>query len=236
MLRLEHGLVAVIVDGRDPVNDDRNESMPVERERTRENTNLCLIFCVTVGVVVTFNVQGRRSHALPAPTPTITSAGTGSHQTPSSAGETATDIPSVYTAPILVTSFDEFRRGRPLYQRHWRVRASLNNARGAKTVSSEKESTLTKYQPTPEFFNDVISLQGICAQEKVSSSHITGDRGTDTTACLAPSNRCPVHIHNIDVDFEEDFVRAATPCFGSACNPVLQKLYRRLAVGFTRQD
>jgi len=117
--------------------------------------------------------------------------------------------PPAYPCPHL-TNFDVLK---PLYQRHWRVCASYNNARDVETVALEKKFTLTKYRHTLEFFNDVMSLQGICAQEKVNPSHITGDGGTDTTACLAPSNRRPVHIHDVDVH-AKDF--KCCPCSVSA--------------------
>ena len=70
-------------------------------------------------------------------------------------------------------------------------------------MALEKKFTLTKYRHTLEFFNDVMGLQGICAQEKVNITHVTGDGGTDTTARLAPPNRCPVHIHDVDVHAED---------------------------------
>jgi len=86
--------------------------------------------------------------------------------------------PPPYPCPHL-TDFDALG---PLHQRHWRVRASRNNARDVKAVALEKKFTLTKYRHTLEFFNNVMGLQGTCAQEKVSSSHITGESGTDKTA------------------------------------------------------
>ena len=79
--------------------------------------------------------------------------------------------PPPYPCPHL-TDFDGLE---PLYKRNWRVCASHNNARDVKTVALEKKFTLTKYRHTLEFFNDVMGLQGICAQEKVSPSRITGD-------------------------------------------------------------
>ena len=77
--------------------------------------------------------------------------------------------PPAYPCPHL-TDFDALK---PLYQRHWKVCASYNNARDVKTVALEKKYTLTKYRHTLEFFNDVMGLQGICTKEKVSHSHIT---------------------------------------------------------------
>ena len=82
----------------------------------------------------------------------------------------------MYPCPHL-TNFDALG---PLYQRHWMVHASHNNARGVEAVALEKKFTLTKYRHTLEFFNDVMGLQGICVQEKVSPPHITRDSGTDT--------------------------------------------------------
>lgn len=76
--------------------------------------------------------------------------------------------PPAYPCPHL-TDFDALK---PLYGRHWRVCASYNNARDVKTVALEKKFTLTKYRHTLEFFNDIMDLQGICAQEKVYPSHI----------------------------------------------------------------
>ena len=108
----------------------------------------------------------------------------------------------------------------PLYQRHWRVCASYNNARDVKAVVLEKKFTLTKYRHTLEFFNNVMGLQGLCAQEKVSPSHITRDSGTDTMACLAPPNWCPVHVHDIDVR-AKDFKRR--PCQVPAGYPTIPR-------------
>lgn len=107
--------------------------------------------------------------------------------------------PPAYPCPHL-TNFDALK---PLYQRHWKVCASNNNARDAKTVALEKKFTLAKYRHTLEFFSNVMGLQGICAQEKVNPTHITGGGGTDTTARLAPPNRCPVYIHDVDVHAED---------------------------------
>ena len=73
--------------------------------------------------------------------------------------------PPAYPCPHL-THFDALK---PLYERHWRVCASYNNARDAKVVALEKKFTLAKYRHTLEFFDDVMGLQGICAQEKVIS-------------------------------------------------------------------
>ena len=77
--------------------------------------------------------------------------------------------PPAYPCPHL-TNFDALK---PLYQRHWKVCASYNNARDAKTVALEKKFTLTKYRHTLEFFNDVMGLEGICAREKVNIFHTT---------------------------------------------------------------
>ena len=97
----------------------------------------------------------------------------------------------------------EFSALRPLYERHWRVGASYNNARDTRTVALEKKFTLKKYRHTLEFFNDVMGLEGICAQEKVYPSRITRISITNTPACLAPSNRCPVYIHDVDIHSED---------------------------------
>ena len=107
--------------------------------------------------------------------------------------------PPAYPCPHL-TDFDALK---PLYRRHWKVCASYNNARETRTVALEKKFTLTKYRHTLEFFNDVMGLQGICAQEKVSPSLITRDSGTDTTVCSASPNWCPVYVHDVDV-YPED--------------------------------
>ena len=107
--------------------------------------------------------------------------------------------PPAYPCPHL-TDFDVLK---PLYQHHWRVYASRNNARDVEMVALEKKFTLTKYRHTLEFFNEVMGLQGICAREKVNPSHTTRDSGTDVTACLAPPNRCPVYIHDVDVHAED---------------------------------
>lgn len=114
--------------------------------------------------------------------------------------------PPAYPCPHLI-SFDALK---PLYERHWRVCASYNNARGAKTVALEKRFTLTKYRHTLEFFNNVMGLQGICAQEKVYPSHIIGGGVTDATACTASPNRCPVYIHDVNVHVE-DIERCPSP-------------------------
>ena len=103
--------------------------------------------------------------------------------------------PPAYPCPHLTNSYAL----KPLYERHWRICASYNNARDMKTVALEKKYTLTKYRHTLEFFNDVMGLQGICAQEKVNLSCIARDSGTDMTACLAPPARCPVYVHDVDV-------------------------------------
>ena len=79
--------------------------------------------------------------------------------------------PPAYPCPHL-TSFDALK---PLYQRHWKVCASYNNARDVKTVGLEKKFTLAKYRHTLEFFDDVMGLQGLCAQEKVNPTHISRD-------------------------------------------------------------
>jgi len=124
--------------------------------------------------------------------------------------------PPPYPCPHL-TDFDA---SGPLYKRHWRVRASHNNARDVKTVALEKKFTLTKYRHTLEFFNYVMGLQGVCAQEKVSPSHITRDNGIDETACLASSNRCPVHIH--DIDFHAKDLKRR-PCRVTAGYPAIPR-------------
>jgi len=78
--------------------------------------------------------------------------------------------PPAYPCPHL-TNFDALK---PLYQRHWQVCASYNNARDSKVVALEKKFTLTKYRHTLEFFDDVMGLHGICAQEKVRPSRYHG--------------------------------------------------------------
>jgi hypothetical protein len=107
--------------------------------------------------------------------------------------------PPAYPCPHL-TNFDALKS---LYQRHWKVCTSYNNARDAKTVALEKKFMLTKYRHTLEFFNDVMGLQGICAQEKVNPLHNTGGSGTNTTACLASPNRSPIHVHDVDIHLED---------------------------------
>ncbi|KAF9784957.1 hypothetical protein BJ322DRAFT_798049 [Thelephora terrestris] len=94
--------------------------------------------------------------------------------------------PPAYPCPHL-TNFDALK---PLYQRHWKVCASYNNAREVKTEALEKKFTLTKYRHTLEFFNDVMGLQGICAQEK---HHPIGVRFTfmTLTFSLKTSNAVP---------------------------------------------
>ena len=84
--------------------------------------------------------------------------------------------PPAYPCPHL-TNFDALK---PLYQRHWQVCTSYNHARDSKVVALEKKFTLTKYRHTLEFFDDVMGLHGICAQEKVCPSRITGDGVTDS--------------------------------------------------------
>lgn len=71
--------------------------------------------------------------------------------------------PPAYPCPHL-SDFDVLK---PLYQRNWKVCTSYNNASDVKKVALEKKFMLKKYQPTLEFFNEVMGLQGICAQEKV---------------------------------------------------------------------
>ena len=107
--------------------------------------------------------------------------------------------PPAYPCPHL-TNFDALK---PLYRRHWKVCASYNNAQSAKTVALEKKFTLTKYRETLEFFNDVMGLRGICAQEKVNPFHIIGGSGTNAMVCLASSNRSPFYVHNVDVHLED---------------------------------
>lgn len=124
--------------------------------------------------------------------------------------------PPAYPCPHL-TDFDALK---PLYQRHWRVYASYNNARDVKTVALEKKFILTKYRHTLEFFDDIMGLQGICAQEKVYPSHIMTDSATDTTACLAPPNRCPVYVYDVDI-YPEDLKRC--PCSVSARYPAFPR-------------
>jgi hypothetical protein len=107
--------------------------------------------------------------------------------------------PPAYPCPHL-TDFDALK---PLYRRHWKVCASYNNARETKTVALEKSFTLTKYRHTLEFFNDVMGLQGICAQERVSPSPIARGNETNTTVCSASPNWCPIHVHDVDVHPED---------------------------------
>jgi len=223
-LWLEHGLVAVIVDGESPVDDDRNKSMPVEKARTREKYKSLSDFlrirerrCPKTDDRMNFALRrrpplspgrvltSRYPHPLrgpllsPAKARQISSRSTpeNTHVVSGSFPPLPNTLPEppAYPCPHL-TNFDALK---PLYQRHWRVRASHNSARDVETVALEKKFTLTKYRHTLEFFDDVMGLQGICAQEKVSPSHITRDGGTDAAACLAPSNRRPVHIHDVDI-------------------------------------
>ena len=124
--------------------------------------------------------------------------------------------PPAYPCPHL-TDFDALK---PLYERHWRVCASYNNARNVKTVALEKKFTLTKYRHTLEFFNDIMGRSGICAQEKVNPSCITRGSVADTTVCSAPPNRCPVYVHDVDVH-AEDLKRC--PCSVSARYPAFSR-------------
>jgi len=124
--------------------------------------------------------------------------------------------PPAYPCPHL-TDFDALK---PLYERHWRVCTSCNNARDVKTVALEKKFILTKYRHTLEFFDDIMGLQGICAQEKVRPSRTTTDNVTDATACLAPPNRCPVYVYDVDVH-AEDLKRC--PCSVSARYPTFSR-------------
>ena len=124
--------------------------------------------------------------------------------------------PPAYPCPHLT----EFNTLRPLYERHWRVCASYNNARDTKTVALEKKFTLTKYRHTLEFFNDVMGLEGICAQEKVYPSRITRISITNTAARLAPPNRCPIYIHDVDIHSEDLKCR---PCAISARYPAFPR-------------
>lgn len=124
--------------------------------------------------------------------------------------------PPAYPCPHLT----EFSAVRPLYERHWRVCASCNNARDTKTVALEKKFTLKKYRHTLEFFNDVMGLEGICAQEKVYPSRITRNRVTNMAACLAPPNWCPVYIHDVDIHSENIKCR---PCSISARYPAFPR-------------
>ena len=165
----------------------------------------------------------RRAH--PLGRPLLSTRQTSSQSTPESTHVVSGSFPPLpnnlpepppYPCPHLT---DSDALG-PLYQRHWRVRASHNNARDVKTVALEKKFTLTKYRHTLEFFNDVMGLQGICAQEKVSPAHTTGDHRTDTAGCIAPSNRRPVHIHDIDVH-AEDLKRR--PCRITAGYPAIPR-------------
>ena len=107
--------------------------------------------------------------------------------------------PPAYPCPHLTES----SALKPLYERHWRVCGSYNNARDTKTVALEKKFTLTKYRHTLEFFNDVMGLEGICAQEKVYPPCITRISITNTAARLAPPNRCPIYIHGVDIHTED---------------------------------
>ena len=116
--------------------------------------------------------------------------------------------PPAYPCPHL----KNFYALKPLYQRHWKVWASYNNARDEKTVALEKKFTLTKYRHTLEFFNDVMGLQGVCAQEKVDPFHITRGSGTNTMVCSASSNRSPFYVHDLDVQLE-DVKCCSTPVF-----------------------
>ena len=124
--------------------------------------------------------------------------------------------PPSYPCPHLTNS-DALE---PLYQRNWRIRASYNNARDAKTVALEKKFTLTKYRHALELFNDVMGLQGVCAQEKVSPFLTARDSGIDTMACLASSNRCPIHVHDIDF-YSQDLKRR--PCQVTAGYPAIPR-------------
>lgn len=113
-----------------------------------------------------------------------------------------------YPCPHL-TNFDALK---PLYQRRWKVCASYNNARDVETVALEKMFVFTKHRHALKFFDDVMGLEGICAQEKVSPPHMTTDSGTDATACLAPPNEHPGYIHKVDVH-TEDFKCCLCPAF-----------------------
>lgn len=113
--------------------------------------------------------------------------------------------PPAYPCPHL-TNFEALK---PLYQRHWKVCTSYNNARDAKAVALEKKFMLTKYRHTLEFFNDVMDLQGVCAQEKVNPFHITRGSRTDTMVWLASPNRGPFYVHDFDVHFEDLKCRSA---------------------------
>jgi hypothetical protein len=107
--------------------------------------------------------------------------------------------PPAYPCPHLA-NFDALK---PLYQRHWKVCTSHNNARGAKTVALEKKFTLAKYRHTLKFFNDVMGLQGICAREKVNPFYTTRGGRTNTMACLASPNRSPFYVHDVDLHLED---------------------------------
>lgn len=107
--------------------------------------------------------------------------------------------PPAYPCPHLA-NFDALK---PLYQRHWKVCASYNNARDVRTIALEKKFTLTKYRHTLEFFNDVMDLQGICAQEKVNPSYDTSGSRTDIMTWAASPNWRTVYVHYADVHLED---------------------------------
>lgn len=213
--------------------------------RTREKYIFCLILCAIMSVLKTgdrMNFALRRQLALssgwvltsryPHPHPLrrplllLTKARRMSSRSTSENTRVASSSfpplpdtlpkPPAYPCPHLTNS----NALKPLYERHWRIHASYNNARDAKTVALEKKFTLTKYRHTLELFNDVMGLQGICAQEKVYPSRITRDSVTNTMTCLASPNRCPVYIHDVDVHAED---LECCPCPISARHPAFPR-------------
>lgn len=113
-------------------------------------------------------------------------------------------LPSLPEAPAYpcphLTNFDALKS---LYQRHWKVYASYNNARGVRTVALEKKFTLIKYRHTLEFFNDVMGLEGICAQEKVNPSHTARGLGTNAVACSASPIGCQIYVHDFNLHLKD---------------------------------
>lgn len=225
--RLEHGLVAVIVD-RTSYQPRPQKTHAGGKERAREihflSTFLCNHDCRCLRIDDDrMNFALRRRLLLPSrwvltsryPRPlgrplsfSVKARDTSSKSAPESTRVASSSFPPLpdtlpeppaYPCPHLA-NFDALK---PLYQRHWKICTSYNHARDAKTVALEKKFVLTKYRHTLEFFNDVMGLHGTCAQEKVGPFRIMGGSGTNMTMCLASSNRSPLYVHDIDVHLED---------------------------------
>lgn len=71
----------------------------------------------------------------------------------------------------------------PLFFRRWTICKIITHRRMVQGL--KKTFILERYRDSIGFFNDVMGLPGICAQEKVNPFHVMEGSGTNTMMCLA---------------------------------------------------